>query len=141
MFLFVRLVLVNCSVLSDHVLWWSRRWDLLLSFCLRGSYGCKDVFSKIFLPGKIFEILAEGPVLESSVSFAALEGVVVFRSGMSTIVWLCFRTLHPGLALDSFEDVLDRELQRSEAVIHPTSSEWTLLVAAGFALSSLQLKD
>ena len=29
--------------------------------------------------------------------------------------------------MDGFEDILDRELQRGEAVIHPVGSEWALL--------------
>jgi len=35
--------------------------------------------------------------------------------------------LHSGLTLDGFEDILNQELQRGEAVIHPTGSEWALL--------------
>ena len=37
LFLFVGLVLVNCWVLSGHVLRSSRRRSLLLSLCLEGS--------------------------------------------------------------------------------------------------------
>ena len=33
----------------------------------------------------------------------------------------------PRFTLDGFEDVLDREIQRSEIVVHPISSEWALL--------------
>jgi len=40
---------------------------------------------------------------------------------------LRFQTLHPGLTLDGFEDVLDRGLQRGEAVIYSVRSEWILL--------------
>jgi len=42
---------------------------------------------------------------------------------MRGIMWLRFWMSHPGLTLDSFEDVLDRELQRSEAVVHLASSK------------------
>ena len=40
---------------------------------------------------------------------------------------LRFRMLHPGLTLDDFGDVLDRELQLGESIIHSVSSEWVLL--------------
>jgi len=36
--------------------------------------------------------------------------------------------LHSGLTLDGFEDILDQEIQWSEAVVRPISLEWTLLV-------------
>jgi len=49
-------------------------------------------------------------------------------------MWLRFRTLHLGLTHDGFEDVLDMEFQQSEAVVHPISSEWTLLVAQEWLL-------
>ena len=49
-------------------------------FCLRGSSGCKDVFPKISLLDKIFEMLVEGPTLGSLVSLAVIEVAVVFRS-------------------------------------------------------------
>jgi len=55
----------------------------------------------------------EGPTLRSSMSLA--------------IVCSYLRTLYPKLTLDGFEDVLNRELQRGEAVIHPVGSEWALL--------------
>ena len=58
--------------------------------------------------------------MESPVSLAVKEEAIVFHSEMSRIVWL-----H---ALDGFEDVLDLELQRSEVIVYPVSSEWTLLV-------------
>ena len=44
--LFVGLVLVNRSVLCDHVLWSFRRQGLMLPFCLGGS-SCEDVLSEI----------------------------------------------------------------------------------------------
>ena len=59
-------------------------------FLLGGSSKCTGVFLKITLPDKIFQILAEGPALESLVSLAVMEGAIVFRSGMSKIVWLRF---------------------------------------------------
>ena len=43
-------------------------------------------------------------------------------------------TLRPGLALDGFEDVLDRELEWCEAVVYPVSSEWILLVVREWCL-------
>ena len=55
---------------------------------------------------KTFEILAEEPILESPVSLAIMKRAIVLYSGMGRIVWLRFRTLHPGLTLDGFEDVL-----------------------------------
>ena len=44
------------------------------------------------------------------------------------------RTFHPGLTLDGFKNVLNRELQRSKAAVHPVSSEWTLLVVRKWLL-------
>ena len=126
MFLFIRLVLLNRSVMSDHVLRSSQKRGLLLSFYLGGSSGCKDVFPKISLLNKIFEILLERPALRSLVSLAVMDGVVVFGSGTSRIVWLRFWTLHPGLTLDGFEHILDRKFQWSKAVIHPVDSKWAL---------------
>jgi len=61
------------------------------------------------------------------VSLTVIEGSVVLHFRMSRVVLLYFRTLHPGLTLDGFEDVLDRELKWGEAVIHPVDSEWALL--------------
>jgi len=66
---------------------------------------------------------------ESLVSLALMEGAVVFRFEMSRIMRLRFRTLHLGLTFDGFEDVMDWEIQWSESIIDPVSSEWTLLVA------------
>jgi len=81
----------------------------------------------MFLLDKIFEILAEGSTLGSPVSLEIMERAVVLRFGTGSILLLRFQTLHPGLTLDGFEDVLNRELQRSEAVIHSVSSKWALL--------------
>ena len=101
----------------------------MLSFCLRrGGSRCKDVFLKVFLLDKTFKILAEGPTLENPVSFAVMDGAVVFRSGMNRSVCLHFQRFNLGLALDGFEDVLDRKLRQSEVVVHSVSSEWILLV-------------
>ena len=125
--LFVGLVLVNLSALSDNVLRSTRRRGLLLFFCLGEDFGCKNVLSKIALLDKIFKVLTEGSTLRRLVSFAVMEGAVVLRSGTSRIVWLCFRTLHSGLTFDGFKDIMDRELQRSEAVIHAVGSKWALL--------------
>jgi len=57
---------------------------------------------------KIFEILAEGSTLGSPVLLVIMERVVVLRSRTGRIMLLRFQTLHPGLTLDGFEDVLDR---------------------------------
>jgi len=127
----VGLVLVNCSVLGDHVLWPIWRWGLLLSFYLRGGFGCEKVLLEVAPLNKIFEVHVKRPVLRGSVSLVVMEGVVVFCFGTSKIVWLCFQKLHPGLNLDGFEDVLDRALQRSETIIHLVGSEWTLLRVRG----------
>ena len=74
LFLLLRLDLVNCPVVSDHVLWLIWRWDLLLSLCPGGGSGCKDVLSEITLLDKIFKILTEGLTLRCSVSLAVVEG-------------------------------------------------------------------
>ena len=100
-------MLFNCPALSDHVLRLIRRRDLLLSLCLGGGSGCKDVFSEITLLDKIFKILTEGPTLRSSVPLAVVEGTIVSRSGTSMVVYFCLRMLHTGLTLDGFEEVLN----------------------------------
>ena len=64
----------------------------------------------MFLLDKIFEILAEGSTLGSPVLHVIMERVVVLRSRTGRIMLLRFQTLQPGLILDGFEDVLDREL-------------------------------
>ena len=99
----------------------------LAIFCLEGGSRCEDVLSDITLLDKIFKVLREGPTLGSLVSLPVMERVVVLLSEMSGVMLLCFRMLHLGLTLDGFKDVLDRELQRGEAVIHPVGSEWALL--------------
>ena len=63
----------------------------------------------------------------SLVSLAIMKRSIVLCSWPGRIMLLRFRMLHSGLILDGFEDVLDRELQRGEAVIHSVSSEWALL--------------
>ena len=90
--------------------------------------------SRRALLNEIFEVLTEGPTLRSLVSLAAMKGAVVFRSGIGMAVWLRFRTLHPGFTLDGFEDILNRELQQSEIVIHPVGSKWALLKAPKWSL-------
>ena len=96
----------------------------MLSFCLRGSSGCEDVLSEIAMVDKIFRILMEGPALKSLVSLVIIEGAVVIRSETSRVVLLWFRALYPGLTLEGFKDILDRELQRGEVAIHPVGSKW-----------------
>ena len=76
----------------------------------------------ISLLDKTFEILAEGLALESSVSLIIMDKAVILRSRMERIMLLRFQMLHLGLTLDGFKDVLDRELQRGEAVIYSASS-------------------
>ena len=51
--LLVGLVLVIHSILSDRILWLTRKRDLLLSFCL-GDSRCANVLSKMALLDKIF---------------------------------------------------------------------------------------
>ena len=113
---FVVLVLVNRSVLSDHVL---QRRDLLQSFCLGGGSEhvseeatdmSEDVLSEIALLDMIFKVLTKGPTLNSLVSFTIIEGAIVLRSRTSGVIWFCFRMLYSGLTFDGFEDVLDRVL-------------------------------
>ena len=55
--LFVGLMLVNRSVLSDNVLWLTRRRGLLLSFCFGGGFGYEYVFLEIALLDEIFKVL------------------------------------------------------------------------------------
>ena len=109
-------MLDNCHVLSDHVLRPIGRWDLLLSFCLRGGSGCEDVLSEIALLDKIFKILAKGSTLRSSMSLAIMKRTIFSHSGMSRVICFCLWMLHPGLSLGGFEDVLDWKLQRGKAV-------------------------
>ena len=87
---------------------------------------CKDVLSEIALLDKIFKILAERLALRSSVSLVVVDAIIVSRFGPSRVTHVCLRTLHPGLTFDGFEDVLDRELQRGEAIRY--------LVRSGLAL-------
>ena len=56
-----------------------------------------------------------------------MEGAIVLHSGTSKVVWFFSWTLYPDLTFDGFEDVMVRELQRSEAVVHPVGFEWALL--------------
>jgi len=58
---------------------------------------------------------------------AIMKKAVTLRSGMGRMVLLWLQMLHPRLTLDGFKDILDKEFQWGEAVIHPVSSEWTLL--------------
>ena len=99
LFLSVGLVLVNCFILSDHVLQstWGR--SLLLSFYLGGSSGCEDVFSEIDLLDKIFKVLTKGATLRSLMSSAVMKGAVVLCFKTSRVVWFCIRVLYPGLTL------------------------------------------
>jgi len=76
----------------------------------------------------------EGPTLESPMPFVIMKRKVILYSGTGAIVLVWFRTLHLGLGLDAFKDVLDRELQRGEAIIHSVSSEWALLMAQEWTL-------
>jgi len=76
-----------------------------------------DVFSKIPLLDKTFEILVEGLTLESPMALVIMERTIVLRSGTGMIMLLRFRTLHSVLTLDDFENVMYRELQRGEAII------------------------
>ena len=74
-----------------------------------------NVLSEITLLDKIFKVFIEGLTLGCLVSLVVMKGAVVLRSGTSRVVLLCFRMLQPGLTLDVFKDILDRELQRGEA--------------------------
>jgi len=53
----VGLVLVNRSVLSDHLLWSIRRRGPLLSLCLGGGSECENVLSEMALLDKISRYL------------------------------------------------------------------------------------
>ena len=87
----------------------------MLPFFLGRGSGCENVFPKMYLLDKTFEILVEGLVLGSPVSLTIMEREIVLRSGTGRIR---FRTLHPRLTLDVFEGVLDQELQWGEFVIY-----------------------
>jgi len=63
-----------------------------------------------------------------------VKRAVILRSETRGIMCLRCRTPHPGLILDGFEDVLNRELQQSEAVVHPLSSECALLRVQNWSL-------
>jgi len=101
-------------MLSDHVLRSIRRQDLLLPFYLGGGSKCEDVLLEIALSDKIFKILTEELTLRSLISLAVVEEIVVSRFGTSRVMCFYLRMLHSGLTLNGFEDVLNRELQRSE---------------------------
>ena len=62
----------------------------------------------------------------SPMPFAIMERVLILCSGTTMIVLLWLRTLHPRLIFNGFEDVLDRELQWGEVVIHSISSEYSV---------------
>ena len=81
----------------------------MLSFFLGGGSVCEDVLSEIALLDKIFKVFTEGPTLRSLVSFAVMEGAIVFRSGTSRVTRFCFQTHHPGLIFDGFENILNQE--------------------------------
>jgi len=98
-----------------------------MSFCLEGGFGCKNVLSVITLLDKIFKVLTEGSALISLVSLSVVEGTVVPRCGTSRVVCFCLRMLHLGLTFVGFEDTLDRELQRGEAVGFSLGLELALL--------------
>jgi len=51
----------------------------MLFFCLGGTFGCKDVFSKISLPDKIFEILAKGRTLGGVLCSHGRSSSLLFR--------------------------------------------------------------
>ena len=125
--LFVGLVLVNNSVLSDYVLRSTWRRDLMLYFCLGGDSQCEDLLSEIILLDKIFKVLTEEPTLRNLVSFVLMEGAVDLRSGTSMVMWFFFWMLNSGLTFDGFEDVLNRELQQGEVVVYSVGLEWALL--------------
>jgi len=72
---------------------------------------------------KVFKIHAERSTLGSLMPLAIMERAVILHSGSGKIVLLWLLMLHPRLIVDGFEDVLDRELQWSEVVIHSVSSE------------------
>jgi len=76
---------------------------------------------------KIFKVFMGGPTLRSPMPHAVIVGAVFLRFETSRVVLLYFWTFHPGLTLDGFEDVLDREVQWGEAAIHLVSSDWALL--------------
>jgi len=60
------------------------------ALCLGRGSGCKNIFSKISLLDKTFEILVEGPTLGSSMSLATMKGIVVLHSGTGRIMLLWF---------------------------------------------------
>jgi len=79
--------------------------------CLGRSSRCKDVFLKIPLLDKVFEIHAKGLALGSLMPLAIIERAVILRYGTGRIMFLWLWTFHLRLILDGFENVLNRELQ------------------------------
>ena len=77
-------------------------------YCHFVSDAALGVRTYSFLLVNVFEKLAEGPTLKNLVSLAIMEKAIVL-SGMGRIMLFQFQILHPGLNLDGFEDVLDRE--------------------------------
>ena len=61
-----------------------------MPLCLECDFGCKNVFPKISLLDKTFEILAEGLALESLMSLAIIKRTVVLRLRTRRIVLLQF---------------------------------------------------
>ena len=98
--LFIGLVLINYSVLSDHVLWSIRRQVLLPSFYLGGVSECEDVLLELALLDKIFKALMERPALKSLMSLAIMEGAIFFHSGTNRVVLLRHLLLHVGEHLE-----------------------------------------
>jgi len=125
LYLLVELMLVNSSVLSDHVLWLTQRWDVLLFFLSRRRlwvWGCTlgDSLSGQNLEGTYggIDIKKSGILCcheKSSSPSLRMSGSCDLTSGYFTqgYPWWLRRRL-------------DGELRRGEAIVHPVGSEWAL---------------
>jgi len=74
-------------------------------------FGCEDVFFLEALLNELFQVLLEGPTVDSLVPFGFMVGAILLRIGTRGIVldWFCTSDLW--LVLDVVEDLVDREPQ------------------------------
>ena len=109
-------------VLDDKVLWLGR-W----SACLSGFRGCfesKDVLFEKVLLDEFFQVLPEGPAVDGHVSLTIMIRSIFFCSRKCEIVPDWSWAPNSRLILDSFEDLVDGESQRSGMLFHLEGSEW-----------------
>ena len=72
--------------------------------------GSEDEHSEVSLTNKILKKLLEGTTPNSVVPPTVVVGIVLLRFRMSWIMLEWLRALHPGLALDDAEDLVNRKL-------------------------------